>query len=88
MSAASDGASPGNGRTTYAGEEYEVVENAIKSADRYYRVLAMGPAASQASADQMAAAFKAVATSWMHQQKVRKFGTSGSAFGTLRCPSK
>ena len=54
----------------YTGEEYEVVENAIKSADRYYRVLSMEPAKSLVSADQMASAFKTVATSWMQQQQV------------------
>ena len=47
-----------------------MVENAIKSADRYYRVLSMEPASSLGSADQMASAFKSVANAWIQQQKV------------------
>ena len=53
-----------------ADEEYLVVENAIKSADRYYKVLSMEPATAQFGADQMASAFKSVATAWMQQHKV------------------
>lgn len=54
-----------------AGDQYEVVESAIRSADRYYRVLSMQPNAPPNCAEQMSSAFKSVATAWMQQQRVQ-----------------
>ncbi|KAK9812217.1 hypothetical protein WJX73_004796 [Symbiochloris irregularis] len=52
------------------GAEYEVVEDAIMGADRYYRRLALEPGRQdQISPDKMAAAFKSVAISWIHQHE-------------------
>lgn len=55
--------------TATSGDQYEVVESAIRSADRYYRVLSMQPNAPPNCAEQMSSAFKSVATAWMQQQR-------------------
>ena len=53
-----------------AEEEFEVVEAALEGADRYYCVLSLEPSRGQGSAEQMAAAFKSVAGTWLQQHKV------------------
>ncbi|CAL8464857.1 g4392 [Coccomyxa elongata] len=53
-----------------SGEEYEAVDAAVRSADRYYRLTATNVSGRQDDAERMARAFKAEAASWVHRQQM------------------
>lgn len=56
--------------TSVSLEEYEVVRDAVDNADRYYRLMAMNRDTTPADAERAAAAFRAVALTWMARNQV------------------
>jgi hypothetical protein len=67
--------------TSVSIEEYEVVEEALENADRFYRLTAVGPNSSPAEAQRAAEAFRSVALLWLARNQVatRAAGILGAA---------
>lgn len=67
--------------TSVSIEEYEVVQEALENADRFYRLTAVGLDSSPADAERAAEAFRSVALLWMARNQVatRASGLIGAA---------